>query len=54
MNAVIESVLRKNPEQGAYDDLPPAIQQYYTPLQWSFLSDAMKANVVRDNTEPEC
>ncbi len=54
MNPVIEAVLRKNPLQGAYDDLPPAVQQYYTPRQWSCLSDSMKANMVRDNTEPEC
>lgn len=43
-----------NPTQGAYDGLPEAIKQYYTPRQWSFMSDDQKTNVVRDNCEPEC
>ncbi len=53
MNPVLAAVLRPNPEQGDYDDLPPAIQQYYTPREWSFMTDSQKADVVRSNTEPD-
>lgn len=55
MNAVIARVMgEQNPEQGDYDNLPTAVRQYYTPRQWQFLSDAQKANLIREETEPEC
>lgn len=54
MNPVIAGVLQSNPTQGDYDKLPQCLKQYYSPEQWSFLSDAQKANVSRDECEPEC
>jgi len=53
VNPVIEATLKANPMQGAFDDLPLAVKQYYTPRQWSFLSDAQKADIVRAETEPD-
>lgn len=53
MNGVIEAVLGTNDAQGDYDRLPPAVRQYYTPRQWSFLSDAQKAELVRSECEPD-
>lgn len=42
----------KHPDQGDYDALPVAIKQYYSVRQWSVLSDSMKADIVRAETEP--
>lgn len=42
----------KHDDQGDYDALPVAIKQYYTARQWSFLTDSMKADLIRAETEP--
>jgi len=44
---------RKNPTQGAYDDLPEPIKTSITPLAWSFLTDSQKADLERSETEPD-
>lgn len=51
--AVLQAVLQANTEQGDYDALPDAVRQYYTPRQWSVLSDAQKADLVRSECEPD-
>lgn len=53
MNPVIQSVIGKNPDQGEYDTLPTAVQQYYTPRQYSFLPDHQKAEINRLECEPD-
>lgn len=52
MTPAIAAIL-SNADQGDYNKLPPAIQQYYTPRQWSFLSDTDKARVMITECEPE-
>jgi hypothetical protein len=51
MHPILEQVI--NQERGTYDDLPMVLQQYYTPREWAFLTDAQKADVMRDACEPE-
>jgi len=54
VNPVVAEVLHKqHPDQGAYDELPLAVRQYYTARQWSFLSDQQKAELIRAETEPD-
>lgn len=53
MNGVIAAVLGADDAQGDYERLPPAVRQYYTPRQWSFLSDGQKADLVRSECEPD-
>ncbi len=36
-----------------YDQLPEAIQQYYTRSEYLWLSDAQKATLIQSETEPE-
>jgi hypothetical protein len=36
-----------------YDELPASIKCHYTPKEWLWLSDAKKATLIRDETEPE-
>lgn len=53
MNDTLAAILQRNPTQGAYDELPTAVKQYYTPRQWSFLSDQQKGAALRMDTEPD-
>jgi hypothetical protein len=36
-----------------YEELPECIRQYYSLNEYLFLTDAQKADLIRDNTEPE-
>lgn len=36
-----------------YEELPECIRQYYSRNEYLWLSDSQKADLVRDNTEPE-
>lgn len=36
-----------------YDDLPEAIQQYYSRQEYLWLTDAQKATLMQDETEPD-
>ena len=40
-----------NPE---YDNLPECVKQYYTLKQWLWLSSQQKADLLQENTEPDC
>ena len=56
MNRVIAETIGerpRNPDQGAYDELPEFLKDMYTPRQWQFLTDAEKAGLVRQQTEPD-
>lgn len=36
-----------------YDELPECIRQYYSRNEYLWLTDAQKATLTQDNTEPE-
>lgn len=36
-----------------YDQLPAVIRQYYSRNEYLWLTDAQKAHLIEDNTEPE-
>lgn len=40
-------------EKDDYDNLPESVKQYYSRKEWSWLSAAEKANLVRTETEPD-
>lgn len=49
MNEVIKEVMGT----GDYESLPTAIKSTYSPLEYAWLSDAEKAQLVTVETEPE-
>ena len=45
-----QALVRGTPD---YERLPPAIQQYYTPAEYLAIGDARRAQLLREETEPQ-
>jgi hypothetical protein len=41
------------PDQDQWEKVPECIKQYYTEEEWRWLSDAEKAGLIQNITEPE-
>lgn len=53
MNAVLEAALDDNPYSVDYEALPVTIRSHLTLKEYLWLSDAEKATLVQQETEPE-
>lgn len=52
MNPALAAALDES-RQGDYTDLPDCIKAYVTPMQWAYMTDTQKADLIRAETEPD-